>query len=158
MYLREIGMNTLRKNTNLNTKSANTADSFIKSRMTEVIIPRGQNSNNILFPLVASLSHQQEQNSTPQNCSRWVTWITDRKPNRQQLDSFGSNNINIRIIHTRVQDDNRWIIWEALNKGNSHTVIADITSITTEDITQFESAARQGQCVGILARSINTPI
>jgi cell division inhibitor SulA len=157
MCLRETGMNTLRNNSDLKANSAIDAKSFIKSRMTEVIIPQAQNSNHILFPLVASLSKQQEQSLSPQNCSRWVTWITDRRPNRQQLDSYGSNNINIRIIHTRVQDDNRWIIWEALSKGNSHTVIADITSITTDDITQFESAARQGQCVGILARSINAP-
>jgi cell division inhibitor SulA len=155
MCLRETGMSTLRQNKDLKANSASDARRFIKRRMTEVIIPQAQNSNHILFPLVASLS-KQEQNPSQLTGSRWVTWITDRKPNRQQLDSYGSNNTNIRIIHTRVQDDNRWIIWEALSKGNSHTVIADITSISTDDITQFESAARQGQCVGILARSMNT--
>lgn len=158
MYSREINMNTLRKNTDLNRSINNKAQGFIKSRMTEVIIPQGQNSNHILFPLVASLSKQQENELLHSNTKRWVTWITDRKPSKQQLDSFGSNNINIRIIHTRVQEDNRWIIWEALNKGNSHTVIADIASVTKDDITQFESAAKHGYCVGILARSINTAI
>jgi cell division inhibitor SulA len=158
MSSKEAKMNTLRKNTQSKINSANSDQAFIKSRMTEVFIPNGQNSNHILFPLVASLSKHRETDSTQNNATRWVTWITDRKPNKQQLDAFGSNNINIRIIHTRAKDDIRWIIWEALCKGNSHTVIADITNITKDDIEQFEAAAQQGLCVGILARSINTTI
>ena len=150
-------MHTLRKKTVIKADSAIAVNGLIKSRMTEVIIPQAQNSNHILLPLVASLSKQQ-QSPTPQACSRWVTWITDRRPNRQQLDSYGSDNSNIRVIHTRAQDDNRWVIWEALSTGNSRTVIADITNITTDDLTEFEAAARQGQCVGILARSIDTRI
>jgi cell division inhibitor SulA len=156
MYSREANMNTLRKSKAVKVDLTNSAKGFIKSRMTEVIIPQGHNSNNILFPLVASLSKRQETSKIQSHLTRWVTWITDRKPNRQQLDSFGSNNINIRIIHTRANDDIRWIIWEALSKGNSHTVIADIACITKDDIEQFESAAKQGRCVGILARSIAT--
>jgi cell division inhibitor SulA len=156
MYSREISMNTLRKNTDSKIELNNKVQGFIKSRMTEVIIPQGQNSNHILFPLVASLSKQQENTLLQNNSKRWVTWITDRKPSKHQLDSFGSNNAHIRIIHRRAVEDNRWVIWEALNTGNSHTVIADIASVTKEDITQFEAAARQGNCVGILARSLNT--
>jgi cell division inhibitor SulA len=147
----------LRKKTVIKAGSAIEVNCLIKSRMTEVIIPQAQNSNHILLPLIASLSKQQ-QSPTSQACSRWITWITDRRPNRQQLDSYGSDNFNIRVIHTHVQDDNRWVIWEALSSGNSHTVVADITDITTDDLTQFEAAARQGQCVGILARAMNTPI
>ena len=157
MYSREVSMNTLRKNTDVKVNLTTNVQDFIKSRMTEVIIPQGQNSNHILFPLVASLSKQKEK-ELQSNSKRWVTWITDRKPSRQQLDSFGSNNTHIRIIHRSAADDNRWVIWEALNKGNSHTVIADIASVTKDDITQFEAAARQGNCVGILARSMNTSI
>ena len=149
-------MNTLRKNTDSKIDLNNKVQGFIKSRMTEVIIPQGQNSNHILFPLVASLSKQQENTLLQNNSKRWVTWITDRKPSKHQLDSFGSNNAHIRIIHRRAVEDNRWVIWEALNTGNSHTVIADIASVTKDDITQFEAAARQGKCVGILARSLNT--
>ncbi len=156
MYSREAAMNTLRENINTQRQLNNDSQYAIKCRMTEVIIPQGQNSNHILMPLVASLSKQQEQDSLHGSPERWVTWITNRKPSKQQLDFFGSDNTNIRIIHTDTQQDNRWIIWEALSKGNSHTVIADIESVSKNDIEQLEVAATQGDCVGILTRSINT--
>jgi len=156
MHSREVTMKTLRKNTSTQRHSSDNFQYAIKRRMTEVIIPQGQNSNHILMPLVASLSKQQEQSITHNTSERWVTWITNRKPSKQQLDSFGSNNTNIRIIHTNLEQDNRWIIWEALNKGNSHTVIADIDSVSKNDIEQLEIAATEGDCVGILTRSINT--
>jgi cell division inhibitor SulA len=151
-------MHILRKSPAVGTDSAGHTDKFSKNRMNEMIIPQTHNSNHILFSLVASLSQKKEKKSSPAlpKGSRWVTWITDRKPSRHQLDSYGSDNSTIRIIHTRTEDDNRWLIWEALSKGNSRMVIADVTDVTTDDIAQFESAAQQGQCVGILARSTNT--
>ncbi len=127
-------------------------------RMTEVIIPQGQNSSHIIFPLVASLSKQASNDSniaTKEN-QRWITWITDRKPSSEQLSSFGADIESLRVIHTKKYNDSRWIIWEALNTGNSHTVIADLESITANDIEQMESAAANGNCMGILTRSITS--
>ncbi len=160
MYSRETIMNTLHNNISSQRQLEDNSHNAINRRMTEVIIPQGQNSNHILMPLVASLSKQQEQgfiNHNPKhNSERWVTWITHRKPSKQQLELFGSDNTNIRVIHANTKQDNRWIIWEALSKGNSHTVIADIESISESDIEELELAATQGDCVGILTRSIHT--
>lgn len=100
-------------------------------RMTEVIIPQGQNSNAIVFPLVASLSKQVEETvAASEQSQRWVTWITDRKPSTQQIHNLGASTDALRIIHTKTDNDCRWIMWEALKAGNSHTVIADMSSIS----------------------------
>ncbi len=125
-------------------------------RMTEVIIPQGQNSSHIIFPLVASLSNQasNDSNIKTKEQQRWITWITDRKPNSEQLASFGADTAALRVIHTKRNNDSRWIMWEALNTGNSHTVIADLENISASDIEQMESAAKNGNCMGILTRSI----
>jgi len=112
------------------------------SRMTEVIIPQTSNSDNIIFPLIASMTKQNAQRAQ----ERWVTWITDRKPNYQQLRHFGASVDSLRIIHVEKNNDNRWIIWDALNTGNSHTVIADTMSMNDSDIEKFEIAAINGQC------------
>lgn len=119
-------------------------------RLTEVIIPQSRNSGHIIFPLVASMTAQQSQEKQ----QHWVTWITDRKPSQQQLKQFGANTDVLRIIHTKKNDDNRWIIWDALNTGNSHTVIADVNSMNKSDIEQMEQAAANGNCSGILIRSL----
>ena len=119
-------------------------------RLTEVIIPQSRNSGHIIFPLVASMTAQQSQEKQ----QHWVTWITDRKPSQQQLKQFGANTDVLRIIHTKKNDDNRWIIWDALNTGNSHTVIADVNNMNKSDIEQMEQAAANGNCSGILIRSL----
>ncbi|MFT6386951.1 MAG: cell division inhibitor SulA [Cellvibrionaceae bacterium] len=119
------------------------------TRMTEVIIPRSSNSEKIIFPLVASMTKQYILNAQ----GRWLTWITDRKPNSQQLKQFGANIESIRIIHVEKSNDNRWIIWDALNTANSHTVIADIERINNNDIEQMELAAKKGDCTGVLVRA-----
>jgi cell division inhibitor SulA len=113
-------------------------------RMTEVIIPQGQHYQGIIFPLVASFSQQ--------DSARWVTWFTDCKPSREQLAQFGADITHLRIIHTTHFDDYRWILWDALNTGNSHTIIAEMPTINSHDIEQFELAAGNGHCIGIIVR------
>lgn len=113
----------------------------IPHRITEVLIPEGQNSNAIVMPLVASLSCQKNEG--------WLTWITHRKPSKQQLELLGVNVDKLRIVHIKENTDSRWMLWEALNKGNSHTVIADSAMLDAEDIIALEEAAEKGGCLGI---------
>jgi len=135
----------------------------LTSRVTEVIVPKTSNSDNIVLPLVASMTKQKvdavqkdgvnEGMLQVKSEERWVTWITDRKPSYQQLKKFGASARALRIIHVEKNDDNRWIIWDALNTGNSHTVIADIHILSKEDVVLMETAAINGQCTGTLVRS-----
>jgi cell division inhibitor SulA len=136
----------------ISSKPANEAE---MKRVTEVIIPQGQNSNAIIFPLVASLSQQnsEEKNISEKKSERWVTWITDRKPNTQQINHLGASVDTLRIVHTNAKNDCRWILWEALRAGNSHTVIADIDRLSDSDIKEMEVAARTGNCTGIITHS-----
>jgi len=117
----------------------------IQHRITEVLIPAGQNSNSIVMPLVASLSGKKTEG--------WLTWITHRKPSKEQLELLGAKENKLRIVHIKENIDSRWIMWEALAKGNSHTVIADSTMLDENDTTAFEKAAEQGNCLGISIKS-----
>ena len=117
----------------------------IPHRITEVLIPQGQNSNAIVMPLVASLSNQQHEG--------WLTWITHRKPSKEQLALLGAKQQKLRIVHIKKETDSRWVMWEALSKGNSHTVIVDSHQLTEEDITALEVAAASGDCLGISVRA-----
>lgn len=135
----------------------------LTSRITEVIVPKTSNIDNIVLPLVASMTTQKVETDQKIDTNkgmlqakseeRWVTWITDRKPSYQQLKNFGASAHALRIIHVEKNDDNRWIIWDALNTGNSHTVIANIHMLSKEDIAQMEMAAISGRCTGTLVRS-----
>lgn len=148
-------MNTAYSHQNHNTYSAANvvnhsdnaiSDSSITRRVTEVIIPQEHNSNAIVLPLAASLTQQSGQ--------RWLTWITHRKPSKQSLLQLGAKIQRLRIIHTHPADDNRWIIWEALSAGNSHTVIADLDFLSREEQQVMEAAANKGNCSGIITRSV----
>lgn len=142
-------MNTAMKHTNKQALLIDQPKNKL-TRMTEVIIPQGSNSHHIIFPLVASMTKQQ----ILQKQQTWVTWITDRQPSYEQLKHFGVNAEALRVIHIDKHKDNRWIIWEALNTGNSHSVIADICDINANDVKQMEVAAANGQCTGVLIRSL----
>ena len=117
----------------------------IPHRITEVLIPEGQNSNAIVIPLVASLSGQKNDG--------WLTWITHRKPSKQQLELLSVNMEKLRIVHIKENTDSRWMLWAALAEGNSHTVIADSSILSKDDIDSLEMAAIKGDCLGISIKS-----
>lgn len=139
----------------MNTARNRYQDTVLTSQacVTEIIIPQTGNSTQIIFPLVASMSHNNPSKKQSQE-TRWLTWLTDRKPTLAQLESYNVMSDAIRLIHIDRNNDNRWLLWEALSKGNSHTVIADIEHIHNEDILAMEAAAQQGQATGILVRSL----
>ncbi len=98
----------------------------------------------MILPMIAYLS---------QHCGdRWITWITSQAISRQMLESFGVNTTCVRLIHCKSTDEVLWITWEALQAGNSHTVIATPGRLTDKELSQLEMAAHKGQCQGLLLR------
>lgn len=116
------------------------------TRLTEVIIPKDRNTKNIVLPLVASHSNLDK--------NQWLTWITYQQPEQQELVRFGASINTLRIIHQPAGTDTRWIIWEALQAGNSHTVVADCSGLSVADLKELEKAANLGRTDGILIRNI----
>lgn len=112
--------------------------------VTPLYIPRNQNNDGIVYPLVASLSNTHSQ--------KWLTWITSRKNPQQKLTLLNANANNLRVIYINPNEDNRWIIWDALSAGNSHMVIADCVKINDEDLREFEQAAKSSSTAGIVVQ------
>lgn len=98
----------------------------------------------LLMPMIAYLS---------QHCGdRWITWIAPHNVTRQLLESFGVNTRFIRVIHCKGSQQALRVTWEALNAGNSHTVIASPGKLSDKELLQLEVAAQNGECQGLLLR------
>jgi cell division inhibitor SulA len=110
--------------------------------VSEVIIPSFSDSKVIVPTIIASL--------TQQASDRWTTWITTTVPNKTLLSSLGACLSRLRIVYINPEEDNRWIIWQALAQGNSHNVIAEQAHFSPSDIQRMEIAATQGKCNGML--------
>ncbi len=113
--------------------------------ITELIIANASPEQAaLIMPMIAFLT---------QGCSdRWVTWIAPQHVSREFLESFGVDTRFVRLIHCTDEASRLWITWEALAAGNSHTVISSPGKLTDKELKQLESAARQGQCQGLLLR------
>lgn len=113
--------------------------------ITELVLTHNApEQTQLLLPMVAHLSR------TPSD--RWLTWISPGPVDRRLLESYGVDIRGIRLIHAPETDDNRWILWEALAKGNSHTVITSPGALSDRELKQLEAAALQGQCQALLLR------
>jgi cell division inhibitor SulA len=99
----------------------------------------------LLLPMIAHLSNHCQD--------RWITWIAPSGITRSLLESYGVNIHCMRLIHARTPDDARWITWEALSAGNSHSVIANLGRLTERELKDLEVAAWNGQSQGLLVRS-----
>src|SRR5690625_6649682 len=80
---------------------------------------------------------------------RWVTWVNPGAIDRQTLEHYGVNTKRIRLIHAANPRDVRWIAWEAMATGTSHTVIAAPGKLTRKDVQLLEEAAQRGLCQGL---------
>lgn len=98
----------------------------------------------ILLPMLAHLSHS--------NQDRWLTWISPGPIDRQLLDQYGVDASKLRLIHIPSDQDSRWVVWQALAEGNSHTVIASPGLLGDREIARFEEAALAGNCQGLMLR------
>ncbi|MYM62125.1 SulA-like leucine-rich domain-containing protein [Pseudomaricurvus sp. HS19] len=96
----------------------------------------------LLMPLLAHLSRD--------DC-RWITWIGPSRANRQLLEAYGVDIRRVRFVTTK-GDDQRWMLWEALRAGTSHTVIADGSALSEEDLAYLDQAAQKGNSRALLIR------
>lgn len=99
---------------------------------------------SLILPMIAFLSQSRSD--------RWISWICPHPIGRQILESYGVNTQRLRFIHGKDGENARWIAWEALAAGNSHTVIASPGKLSDKELLQLEQAAHQGQCQGLLLR------
>jgi cell division inhibitor SulA len=98
----------------------------------------------LLLPMLAHISHQSEQ--------RWITWVAPQGIHRDRLADYGIDIGKIRLVHAKKTHDILRITWEALARGNSHTVLASPGKLTDHSYTQLEMAANVGHSQGLLLR------
>lgn len=125
--------------------TSNAGSSTATGSVTELVLTRhAPDQAALLLPMIAWLSHN--------SAGRWISWVTSTNITRQLLEKFGVNTRNLRIIHCTDDQQARWITWEALARGNSHTVIASPGKLNDIEFAELEQAANSGQCQGILIR------
>ncbi|MDQ2075580.1 cell division inhibitor SulA [Marinimicrobium sp. ABcell2] len=116
-----------------------------KGGITELVLTQNApDQTQLLLPMVAHLSRSCQD--------RWLTWISPGPVDRGLLERYGVDTTRIRLIHINDQHDARWIVWEALAKGNSHTVIAAPGKLTKREMHLLEGAAQRGECQGLMLR------
>ena len=98
----------------------------------------------LILPMIAFLSHSQGE--------RWITWISTQPISRELLEAYGVNTRVLRFVHCKDGDNARWVTWEALAAGTSHTVIASPGKLTDKELAQLEQAAYMGKTQGLLIR------
>ncbi len=114
------------------------------SDITELVLTKhSPDTELLLLPMLAHLSRDTE---------RWITWICDSKIDRQHLKNYGVDMDRIRIIYSDQLNNTHWVLWEALNAGTSHTVIAAPGLLSDDDLHHFEEAAQAGSSRGLFIR------
>lgn len=120
-------------------------ESQARAGITELVLTRNApEQSHLLLPMVAHLSQNYPD--------RWLTWVNPGLIERHTLERYGVDTRRIRLIHTGNPEDVRWIAWEALATGTSHTVIAAPGKLKRRDIQLLEEAAQRGQCQALLLR------
>lgn len=118
--------------------------SKVSAGITELVLTQNApEQHQLLLPMIAHLSKSEQ---------RWLTWLSPGPIDRGLLEEYRVNLRTIRLIHAPKQSDSRWILWEALAEGNSHTVIASPGRLSDKDLKQLEAAAYKGACQGLLLR------
>ncbi|WP_111641935.1 cell division inhibitor SulA [Marinimicrobium alkaliphilum] len=116
------------------------------SGLTQLVLGSDQQTNlALLLPMIAHLSWQDD--------SRWLTWIAPKGIDRGLLERFGVNSRCVRLIHPRRSDACRWIAWEALASGTSHTVVVAPEQLSERDLQALEGAAQTGEAQAIVLQT-----
>jgi len=119
--------------------------------LTELILSSSETQQTqLLLPMLAQLTRL---------CGdQWITFVAldgfcEQLLNAEELKTLGAEHHKIRIVRANTPADARWIIWEALKLGNSHTVIASPGKLSAVEFSQLEFAAQAGNSQGLLLRS-----
>ena len=125
-------------------RSAEAREPSHQSSITELVLTQhSPDEHLLLLPMVAHLSRITD---------RWITWVSPTRIDKSLLTSFGVDTNKIRLIQCDTEEDRRWILWEALSTGTSHTVIAAPGALSAEALSHLESAAHKGNSRGLLIR------
>lgn len=113
--------------------------------LTELVLaPGAANSWSMILPMVAHLCRQDSQ--------RWLTWVTSEPLPGGLLIEHGIDPLRLRQVHCRDTDQQLWVTWDALELGNSHTVIASPGTLSQGQERYLEQAAYAGNCQALILR------
>jgi len=119
--------------------------------LTELILSANETQQTqLLLPMLAQLTRLSKD--------QWITFVAldgfcEQLLNAEELKTLGADHHKIRIVRAHTPADARWITWEALKLGNSHTVIASPGKLSAVEFSQLELAAQAGNSQGLLLRS-----
>ena len=126
---------------NLLREEAKTTPQHTESSVTELVLTQhSTDHDNLILPMIAHFSRTSE---------RWITWITDAPVDIAQVKKYDVDTRKLRIIRTNNTADARWMAWEALNNGTSHTVIAALGHINKDELHHLKNASHQGGSHGL---------
>ncbi len=117
--------------------------------ITEIVLSGDtHDKNEIVMPMLAHLSKQTQD--------RWFTWIMPKEGSarvpKNVLQHYGFDLSKVRIIYSSNRQETLWILWDALQNGNSDTVVASPEVIGEKDVGKLEHAAFAGNTRGLLLR------
>ncbi|WP_049721947.1 hypothetical protein [Gilvimarinus polysaccharolyticus] len=113
--------------------------------LTELVLAHGAASSwSMILPMVAHLCRQDSQ--------RWLTWVTSEPLPAALLISFGIDPLRLRQVHCRDSEQQLWVTWDALELGNSHTVIASPGTLSQAQERHLEQAAYAGNSQALILR------
>ncbi len=119
------------------------------AKISELVIP-GKNSGalGLLMPMLAHLSQTTE--------GRWLTWIGNGLYfDRNDLLAHSGNTTNLRIIHSRSDEETLWLMWESLHNGTSTHVVGNFEasqSVLEGERAKLEQACQQGNSRALIIK------
>lgn len=112
--------------------------------LTEIVVSN-QTEFSFLLPSLAFLSNKIED--------RWLTWVSHNlNAEKKQLEYFGFNLNRVRILQAKSEEQSYWFFWQALNEGNSHTVVGSLNYLCDKQQAILEQTAYRANCSGLLLR------
>ena len=109
------------------------------------LILSGPRSSRFLKSVLNELANEQDE--------RWLTLVLSDKGTINWLKSSGISRHRLQVFNRSVQTDSLQLTCKALASGTSHTVVSWINSLDSAALLELESAARSGQCQGLVVRN-----
>ncbi|WP_370978498.1 hypothetical protein [Agaribacterium sp. ZY112] len=121
--------------------------------LSELIVPAWQETTaELTMPMLAHLSHQ--------SGNRWLTWIGSKLPSKTELDAYGFNQRTLRLMRSKDDAENLWMMWETLNTGTSAFVVAFFDDkncrIHRQERSHLEQACYSGNARALLIQQPST--
>jgi len=117
------------------------------SRITQWIVGKNEfgqvDYRSLLLPTLGWKTHHNEQ--------RWVTWVASQFIDKPTLEKFGVNLSSLRmIVDSHSPYSSFKLLLTALKNNRSCMVIASLPSLSSDELTDLEEAARLGDCMGLI--------